>query len=126
MCKASLESIRGIKWAPSPPSIVPFGHKDARVKSKWKEGVFEALMGVRGPTGIINKKKTTKSKTFNFFRAKPDVENCNGWSTAVTHKDLKALKGSNLAAFMVNLAPVSHLNPQKSLYCECTNFGFDA
>lgn len=83
-------------------------------------------MGVRGPTGIINKKKKTKSKTFNFFRAKPDVENCNGWSTAVTHKDLKALKGSNLAAFMVNLATVSHLNPQKSLYCECTNFGFDA
>lgn len=125
MCKASLESIRGIKWAPTPPSIVPFGQKDARVKSKWKEGVFEALMGVRGPTGIINKKKT-KSKTFNFFRVKPDVENCNGWSSAVTHKDLKALKGSNLAAFMVNLATVSRLNPHKSLYCECTNFGFYA
>ncbi|CAL9755978.1 unnamed protein product [Musa acuminata subsp. burmannicoides] len=108
---ASLESIRGIKWAPSPPSIVPFGQKDARVKSKWKEGVFEALMGVRGPTGIINKKKTTKSKTFNFFRAKPDVENCNGWSTAMTHKDLKALKGSNLAAFMVNLATGSMMGP---------------
>ncbi|CAL9074184.1 unnamed protein product [Musa acuminata var. zebrina] len=108
---ASLESIRGIKWAPSPPSIVPFGQKDARVQSKWKEGVFEALMGVRGPTGIINKKKTTKSKTFNFFRAKPDVENCNGWSTAVTHKDLKALKGSNLAAFMVNLATGSMMGP---------------
>ncbi|CAL9152676.1 unnamed protein product [Musa hybrid cultivar] len=107
---ASLESIRGIKWAPTPPSIVPFGQKDARVKSKWKEGVFEALIGVRGPTGIINKKKT-KSKTFNFFRAKPDVENCNGWSTAVTHKDLKALKGSNLAAFMVNLATGSMMGP---------------
>ncbi|XP_064959919.1 vicilin-like seed storage protein At2g18540 [Musa acuminata AAA Group] len=108
---ASLESIRGIKWAPSPPSIVPFSQKDARVQSKWKEGVFEALMGVRGPTGIINKKKKTKSKTFNFFRAKPDVENCNGWSTAVTHKDLKALKGSNLAAFMVNLATGSMMGP---------------
>ncbi|CAD5173966.1 unnamed protein product [Musa acuminata subsp. malaccensis] len=108
---ASLESIRGIKWAPSPPSIVPFGQKDARVKSKWKEGVFEALMGVRGPTGIVNKKRKTKSKTFNFFRAKPDVENCNGWSTAVTHKDLKALKGSNLAAFMVNLATGSMMGP---------------
>ncbi|KAJ8486522.1 hypothetical protein OPV22_019007 [Ensete ventricosum] len=107
---ASLESIRGIKWAPTPPSIVPFGEKDARVESKWKEGVLEALMGVRGPTGIINKKKT-KSKTFNFFRAKPDVENCNGWSTAVTHKDLKALKGSNLAAFMVNLATGSMMGP---------------
>ncbi|URD94866.1 Cupin [Musa troglodytarum] len=107
---ASLESIRRIKWAPTPPSIVPFGQKDARVKSKWNEGVLEALVGVRGPTGTINKKKT-KSKTFNFFGAKPDVENCNGWSTAVTHKDLKALKGSNLAAFMVNLATGSMMGP---------------
>ncbi|RWW29268.1 hypothetical protein BHE74_00040521 [Ensete ventricosum] len=97
----SEETILAIKWVEKPPSIVPLPHTSKTVS-------FGALRGIRSLTAddeeVTNKKKT---KAFNFFKAKPDVENCNGWSTALSHKDLKALKGSNFEAFMVNLSRVS-------------------
>ncbi|RZS16256.1 hypothetical protein BHM03_00048221 [Ensete ventricosum] len=99
--EVSEETILAIKWVEKPPSIVPLPHTSKTVS-------FGALRGIRSLAAddeeVTNKKKT---KAFNFFKAKPDVENCNGWSTALSHKDLKALKGSNFEAFMVNLSRVS-------------------
>ncbi|URD76141.1 Cupin [Musa troglodytarum] len=106
----SEEAIRGLKWVPTPPSIVPTTHENETEKGNWKEGMLEALLGVGGPTVVMNK-KTTKAKPYNFFKAKPDVANRNGWSTAVTHEDLQALEGSNLAPFMVNLTRGSMMGP---------------
>ncbi|KAJ8510342.1 hypothetical protein OPV22_000776 [Ensete ventricosum] len=101
----SEETILAIKWVEKPPSIVPLPHTSKTVS-------FGALRGIRSLTAddeeVTNKKKT---KAFNFFKAKPDVENCNGWSTALSHKDLKALKGSNFEAFMVNLSRSSMMGP---------------
>ncbi|CAL9049413.1 unnamed protein product [Musa banksii] len=106
----SEETIRGLKWVPAPPSIVPTTRGNETEKPNWKEGIVEALLGVGGPTDVMNK-KTTKTKTYNFFEAKPDVANRNGWSTAVTREDLRALEGSNLAPFMVNLSRGSMMGP---------------
>ncbi|CAD5196113.1 unnamed protein product [Musa acuminata subsp. malaccensis] len=101
----SEETILAIKWVEKPPAIIPFPHTSKTVS-------FGALRGIRSLTAeeekLTNKKKT---KAFNFFEAKPDVENCNGWSTALSHKDLKALKGSNFGAFMVNLSRSSMMGP---------------
>ncbi|KAK1322934.1 hypothetical protein QJS10_CPA02g01063 [Acorus calamus] len=82
----------------------------------WKKNILEALIG--GRRGALaadedpNKsKKKKKTKTFNLFSRKPDFENCNGWSLAVTGKDLHALKGSNIGVFMVNLTKGSMMGP---------------
>lgn len=65
---------------------------------------LKALVG-----SIENKKKKKKDKAYNIRHAKPDFENCNGWSTTVTKKDSDLLKGSNIGIFMVNLTKVSVL-----------------
>lgn len=52
-------------------------------------------------------KKKKHEKLFNLFEEEKAVENCNGWSTTVTEKQLPALQGSNIALFMVNLTAVS-------------------
>ncbi|KAG6529063.1 hypothetical protein ZIOFF_011257 [Zingiber officinale] len=119
----SAETIRGIKSAPATSPIVPFSPSNKMEEPNWKEEIIETLFGVRGTSDLVNKKKNKKkkkseSKAFNFFKAKPDVKNANGWSIALTHKDLKALKGSHLAPFMVNLTRGSmmgpHWNPRAS------------
>ncbi|XP_010905079.1 vicilin-like seed storage protein At4g36700 [Elaeis guineensis] len=107
----SEEIIRSIEWV-KPPSIIPFTpKKNESRKHNWKEGIFEALVGFQGPTDIINKKKKTKTKTFNIYTATPDVENCNGWSIAVTKKEFRSLKGSQFGVFMVNLTKGSMMGP---------------
>jgi hypothetical protein len=71
-------------------------------------------LGVRDPEDFLNKKekdkrkhkKSSKSKAFNFYSGKPDVENCYGWSRIMTNKDLDALEGSDIGMFMVNLTTV--------------------
>ncbi|XP_072982232.1 vicilin-like seed storage protein At4g36700 [Typha latifolia] len=107
----SEEVIRDIKGGERTPSILPYTRGNETEKPNWKEGVLEALIGVRDPTYFMNKKKKTKARTFNFYSSKPDEENCYGWSTAVTHKDLHALKGSNIGVFMVNLTTGSMMAP---------------
>ncbi|XP_072978898.1 LOW QUALITY PROTEIN: vicilin-like seed storage protein At4g36700 [Typha angustifolia] len=107
----SEEVIRDIKGGERTPSILPYTRGNETEKPNWKEGVFEALIGVRDPTYFMNKKKKTKTRTFNFYSSKPDEENCYGWSTAVTHKDLHVLKGSNIGVFMVNLTTGSMMAP---------------
>lgn len=83
----------------------------------WREEIFEALIGRRHPPIRIanGKKKKGKTKTLNLVDRKPDVENCNGRSVAVTSKDFKPLKGSNIGVFMVNLTRVSNGANQMSL-----------
>lgn len=108
LCQVSEETVRDIKSAPTPPPIVPWSRRNEREESNWKKEIIEALFGVRGTSDFLSKKKKKSlSKAFNFFKAKPDVKNENGWSTALTRKDLKALKGSPFAPFMVNLMRVS-------------------
>lgn len=51
-----------------------------------------------------------KLKTYNIFDHDPDFKNPNGWSTAVTKKQLKSLKRTNIGFLMVNLNMVSHYN----------------
>jgi hypothetical protein len=75
--------------------------------TSWKEGIIESVVGVRHQTEEMNKKKKSKSKTFNFYSSKPHVKNCYGWSTAITHDELEALENSDIGAFMVNLTTVS-------------------
>ncbi|KAH6799259.1 hypothetical protein C2S51_035743 [Perilla frutescens var. frutescens] len=50
-------------------------------------------------------------RLFNILEADKEIENCNGWSTTVTQKQLPALQGSNIGLFMVNLAPGSMMGP---------------
>ncbi|KAG5069803.1 hypothetical protein JHK85_002180 [Glycine max] len=52
-----------------------------------------------------------KLKTYNIFDHDPDFKNPNGWSTAVTKKQLKSLKRTNIGFLMVNLAMGSILGP---------------
>lgn len=93
-------------------SIVPFTAGNETDGAGWKEGIFEALMGVGRPLGGDNgkkkkkKKEKTKGKAFNILDAEPDVQNCNGQSIAVTDKESHALKGSDVGVFMVNLTKV--------------------
>ncbi|KAG6505424.1 hypothetical protein ZIOFF_037780 [Zingiber officinale] len=103
----SEETIQAIKRVEKPPLIIPFLHNNE---------MMETHTWIRRITSDTHdelaKKNKSKNKKFNFFKAKPDVENCNGWSTVLTHKDLKALESSHIEAFMVNLRP--HWNPSAS------------
>lgn len=105
--------MQSIKWAERAPPIVPYVPKDESDKSSetdstsWKGGMIESVVGVREPTVELNKKKKSKTRTFNFYSSKPDVQNCYGWSTAITHDELKGLESIDISAFMVNLTTVS-------------------
>ncbi|RDX62083.1 Vicilin-like seed storage protein [Mucuna pruriens] len=52
-----------------------------------------------------------KLKTYNIFDHDPDFQNRNGWSVAVTKKQLKSLKRNNVGFLMVNLTMGSLLGP---------------
>ena len=51
-----------------------------------------------------------KLETYNIFEHDPDFKNPIGWSTAVTKKQIKSLKRTNIGFLMVNLNMVSHYN----------------
>ncbi|CAA6657557.1 unnamed protein product [Spirodela intermedia] len=112
--RVSEEVISGLKSAERPLSIVPFTAGNEADSAGWKEGIFEALMGVGRPLGSDNgkkKKEKTKGKAFNILDVEPDVQNCNGQSIAVTDKEFHALKGSDVGVFMVNLTKGSMMGP---------------
>ncbi|CAA7393638.1 unnamed protein product [Spirodela intermedia] len=112
--RVSEEVISGLKSAERPLSIVPFTAGNETDGAGWKEGIFEALMGVGRPLGSDNgkkKKEKTKGKAFNILDVEPDVQNCNGQSIAVTDKEFHALKGSDVGVFMVNLTKGSMMGP---------------
>ncbi|KAH6807912.1 hypothetical protein C2S51_029020 [Perilla frutescens var. frutescens] len=56
-------------------------------------------------------KEKRQVRLFNILEADKEIENCNGWSTTVTQKQLPALEGSNIGLYMVNLAPGSMMGP---------------
>ncbi|MGM7466749.1 cupin domain-containing protein, partial [Escherichia albertii] len=56
-------------------------------------------------------KDKKETRLFNLFEEKKKIENCNGWSTTVTEKQLPALEGSNIGLFMVNLTAGSMMEP---------------
>ena len=93
------------------PAIVHAETQGKKKKKFWeKDALFiEAMLGIKryNREAAENKKKSSKSKTFNFFKADPDFHNCNGWSTVVTKHNLDALHGSHIGVFMVNLTKVS-------------------
>ncbi|KAJ1686422.1 hypothetical protein LUZ63_017812 [Rhynchospora breviuscula] len=115
--KVSEELVQSIKWAKRTPPIVPYVQRNESDKeggadnASWKEGIIESVVGVRDQTGELNKKKKSKSRAFNFYTGKPDVKNCYGWSTAITHKELQALETVDIGAFMVNLTTGSMMGP---------------
>ncbi|KAH0468259.1 hypothetical protein IEQ34_003292 [Dendrobium chrysotoxum] len=99
---ASVEVIEKIKRAEKPPLIIPFEVKNESESHNrdWKEGIFEAVLGMR-TDDVLNGKNDKKA--FNIFKRKPDVENSHGRSITLTQKDGKSLKGSSMGVFMVNL-----------------------
>jgi hypothetical protein len=56
---------------------------------------------------IGTESNSKKLKTYNIFDNDPDFENCYGWTSTVTKKQLKRLKSHNIGVFMVNLTRVS-------------------
>ena len=52
-------------------------------------------------------KEKKHEKLFNVFEGEKTFENCNGWSTVVTEKQLAALEGSSIGLFVVKLKAVS-------------------
>lgn len=75
--------------------------------------VFEFMKGILGGGSYSSifqsqsNKKNKKTKTYNIFSDDPDFQNCNGWSTVVSKKQLSALKDLDVSVFMVNLTKVS-------------------
>ncbi|KAI3966245.1 hypothetical protein MKW92_018566 [Papaver armeniacum] len=122
------EVLDEITKASKPPAIV---HLTTTTKDKqsedeldWRLGIIESLVK-RGSSSssssgddYSNGKKKKKTKTANLFKRKPDFSNCNGWSIALTNKDVSALKDSDMGIFMVNLTKGSmmgpHWNPRAS------------
>ncbi|AES94919.2 cupin family protein [Medicago truncatula] len=60
-------------------------------------------------TGIEYNSKNLK--TYNIFDSDHDFENCYGWTSTVTKKQLKRLKSNNIGFLMVNLTRASMLGP---------------
>ncbi|XP_078178253.1 vicilin-like seed storage protein At4g36700 isoform X3 [Carex rostrata] len=107
----SEELVQSIKWAERTPPIVPYVLRNESNKRSWKEGIIESVVGFPDQTEELNKKKKSKTRTFNFYSGKPDVKNCYGWSTAITHEELEALETIDIGAFMVNLTTGSMMGP---------------
>ncbi|KFK30291.1 hypothetical protein AALP_AA7G242500 [Arabis alpina] len=57
------------------------------------------------------KQKSKKAKTFNVFESEPDFESPNGRTITINTNDLKALSGSKVGVFMVNLTQGSMMGP---------------
>lgn len=107
-----------------PPMIVPAeSRSESKGPADWKQQLIEGLlMRESSLQDFANKKKNKdkekekerdkkkdKTPTFNLFSAKPDFQNCNGWSLSVTNKDLKALQDTDVSIFLVNLNKVDHI-----------------
>lgn len=99
-----IEAITNTTSTPKIVHAVPTGKGSVW---KWESKLIKVLLGTKGQGLYDLGSKNKKIKTFNVIDAKRDFENCNGWSLTVTQKRLHALKGSNIAAFMVNLTEVS-------------------
>ncbi|KAI3722781.1 hypothetical protein L2E82_33866 [Cichorium intybus] len=76
--------------------------------------VMRAFLGTKTDDifNIENKKKDkNKKKAYNIRKADPDVQNCYGWSTTVTEKQLNVFKDTDFSVFMVNLTKGAMMGP---------------
>lgn len=100
------EAVEEITSAKKPPQIVHAAHNSSSKFWEVEAQLIEVFLG-RNMFNLfeVNKKKKSDG-VYNFFSGDRDVENCNGWSTAVSSKQSPSLRGSNIGLFMVNLTKV--------------------
>lgn len=101
------EAVEQITSAKKPPQIV-HAAQNSSSRTFWEvEAQFIEVFLGRNMYNLfeVNKKKKS-TDIYNFFTGDRDVENCNGWSTAVSSKQSQSLRGSNIGLFMVNLTKV--------------------
>jgi hypothetical protein len=102
--KVPEEVLEELTSATKPPAVVHAVTKDQKsVNWELEDRMLDFLIGNKH-------KKTKETKTFNILDAKPDFENCNGWSLTVDKHSLKSLSDSNIGIFMVNLTKVMPSN----------------
>ncbi|KAI5581583.1 hypothetical protein BDE02_07G027300 [Populus trichocarpa] len=103
--KVPEEVLEELTSATKPPAVVHAVTKDQKsVYWELEDRMLDFLIGNKH-------KKTKETKTFNILDAKPDFENCNGWSLTVDKHSLKSLSDSNIGIFMVNLTKGSMMGP---------------
>eukprot|EP00258_Populus_trichocarpa_P018047 XP_006380750.1 vicilin-like seed storage protein At2g18540 [Populus trichocarpa] len=103
--KVPEEVLEELTSATKPPAVVHAVTKDQKsVNWELEDRMLDFLIGNKH-------KKTKETKTFNILDAKPDFENCNGWSLTVDKHSLKSLSDSNIGIFMVNLTKGSMMGP---------------
>ncbi|KAK8962332.1 hypothetical protein KSP40_PGU008563 [Platanthera guangdongensis] len=110
---ASADVIKELTRSEKVPPIIHFGIKnetESFFAMDWREGILEALAG-RTTMDYVFRNKKNVEKAFSILKGKRDVENSHGWSTAVTHKEARSLKGSSMGVFMVNLTQGSMIGP---------------
>ncbi|KAL8167668.1 hypothetical protein V2J09_009167 [Rumex salicifolius] len=104
-------------------------HPESSATAPWKREtvLFKTLLEInRVEKDLLflqrNKKKHKKDKdkeeeeetSFNLFKAKRQVDNCDGWSTMLTPKDLhhkSQEEGLSIGAFMLSLRPGAMAGP---------------
>ncbi|XP_052196559.1 vicilin-like seed storage protein At2g18540 isoform X2 [Diospyros lotus] len=109
--KASEEVIAELTNGTKPPAIVHAVSKKGKQFWDFEAQFMKGLLGSKGYSMLDVSNKKHKTKAYNVHDAKPDFENCNGWSLTVTWKDLSALKGFNIGLFMVNLNKGAMMGP---------------
>lgn len=90
-----------------PLAIVHGVPKSSRTLWEVEAQFVEALFGRKNYNMFDDNKKKGKSSGYNILTGDRDVQNCNGWSSTVTSKQLRSLRGSSIGIFMVNLTKVS-------------------
>lgn len=84
------------------PTIVHADSKSGNIVQKLEASFLTNFLGVESNSNKVEK--------YNIFDHDPDFKNPNGWSIAVSKKQLKSLKRTNIGFLMVNLAMVSGYN----------------
>ncbi|XP_011025729.1 PREDICTED: globulin-1 S allele [Populus euphratica] len=103
--KVPEEVLEELTSATKPPAVVHAVTKDQKsVYWESEDRMLDFLIGNKH-------KKIKETKTFNILDAKPDFENCNGWSLTVDKHSLKSLSDSKIGIFMVNLTKGSMMGP---------------
>ncbi|CAH9067284.1 unnamed protein product [Cuscuta europaea] len=105
-----LEAIEEITGAADPGAIV-HGLTKAKKTVEMEFDFIKALLSGSGYISLYHAQNKKKTQQFNVFSNDPDFENCNGWSTVVSKKQLSALKGIDISLFMVNLTKGSMMGP---------------
>ncbi|CAH9141969.1 unnamed protein product [Cuscuta epithymum] len=105
-----LEDIEEITGAADPGAIV-HGLAKAKKTVDMEFDFIKALLSGSGYISLYHAQNKKKTRQFNVFSNDPDFENCNGWSTVVSKKQLSALKGIDISLFMVNLTKGSMMGP---------------